>query len=284
MQTKITVIVDNISDRGMKGEWGLSIMAEVGEKKILLDVGASELFAENLKRLGFDMADIDYAVLSHAHYDHSSGMRRFFADNQKAKFYLRDGAGENCYFKKLFLRKYIGIPKKILADYPDRIVLVSGDYQLCEGVYLIPHKTPHLDAIGKREMMYRRTEKGKREMMYRRTEKGWKPDDFTHEQSLVIDTDKGLVILNSCSHGGAVNIIREISATFPDKRIHALIGGFHLFNKSESEISLLAHEIGQTGIDLVCTGHCTKERAYRIMKQQLGDKLKQFKVGLVMEF
>ena len=272
MQTKITVIVDNISDCGMKGEWGLSIMAEVGEKIILLDVGASELFAENLKRLGFDIADIDYAVLSHAHYDHSSGMRRFFADNQKAKFYLRDGAGENCYFKKLFLRKYIGIPKKILADYPDRIVLVSGDYQLCEGVYLIPHKTPHLDAIGKREMMYRRTEKG------------WKPDDFTHEQSLVIDTDKGLVILNSCSHGGAVNIIREISATFPDKRIHALIGGFHLFNKSESEISLLAHEIGQTGIDLVCTGHCTKERAYRIMKQQLGDKLKQFKVGLVMEF
>ena len=112
MQTKITVIVDNISDRGMKGEWGLSIMAEVGEKKILLDVGASELFAENLEKLGFDMADIDYAVLSHAHYDHSSGMRRFFADNQKAKFYLRDGAGENCYFKKLFLRKYIGIPKK----------------------------------------------------------------------------------------------------------------------------------------------------------------------------
>ncbi len=43
-------------------------------------------------------------------------------------------------------------------------------------------------------------------------------------------------------------------------------------------------EIKQTGIDLICTGHCTKERAYRIMKQQLGDKLKQFKVGLVMEF
>ncbi len=110
-------------------------------------------------------------------------------------------------------------------------------------------------------------------MMYRRTENGWQPDDFSHEQSLVLETEKGIVILNSCSHGGAVNIIREVSATFPDKRIHALIGGSHLFNKPESEIRLLAHEIKQTGIDLVCTGHCTKERAYRIMKQQLGDKL-----------
>ena len=272
MKTIITVIVDNIADGGLKGEWGLSIMAEYGEKKILLDTGASELFAENLKMLGFEIADIDFAVLSHAHYDHSNGMRRFFADNQKAKFYLRESARENCFFKKLFLKKYIGIPKRILADYPDRIELVSGDYQLCEGVYLIPHKTLHLDVIGKREMMYRRTENG------------WQPDDFSHEQSLVLDTEKGLVILNSCSHGGAVNIIREISSTFPDKRIHTLIGGFHLFNKPESEIRLLAQEIEQTGIDLVCTGHCTKDRAYRIMKQQLGDKLKQFKVGLVMEF
>ena len=121
---------------------------------------------------------------------------------------------------------------------------------------------------------------GKREMMCRRTKKGWKPDDFSHEQSLVLDTGKGLVIINSCSHGGAVNIIREITATFPGKHVYGLIGGFHLFNKSEAEIREVAEAIKETGINYVCTGHCTKNRAYGIMKEILGDRLEQLRVGL----
>ena len=86
--------------------------------------------------------------------------------------------------------------------------------------------------------------------MYVRTKKGWKPDDFSHEQSVVIDTDKGLVIINSCSHGGAVNIINEVK---------------------------------ETGIDYVCTGHCTMNRAYHILKDILGDKLEQLQVGKIIE-
>lgn len=267
METNITVIVDNIATDDIKGEWGLSILVEYGEKKILADVGASELFAENLTKLGFDIKDIDYATLSHAHYDHANGMPRFFKENDKAKFYLRETAEENCYFKKLFVKKYIGIPKNILEDYADRIEIVSGDYKLCEGVYLIPHKTDNLGKIGRREMMYRKTKKG------------WMPDDFSHEQSLVIDTDKGLVIINCCSHGGTVNIINEVKRTFPEKKVYGLIGGFHLFNKSEKEIREVSREILKTGVEYVCTGHCTKERAYNIMKEELGDKLFQLRVG-----
>ena len=157
-------------------------------------------------------------------------------------------------------------------DYSERIEIVSGDYELMKGVYLIPHKTKGLEAIGKREMMYQRTSCG------------WKPDDFSHEQSLVVDTDKGLVIINSCSHGGAVNIIHEVDETFPDKHVYGLIGGFHLFNKSDDEVRDIAKMIQDTGIDFVCTGHFTKERAYRIMKEELGDKLEQLKVGLSMKF
>lgn len=272
MNTKLTVIVDNIPFGQAKGEWGLSILVEYGDKKILADAGASDLFADNLKKLGFDVADIDYATLSHAHYDHANGMPKFFQDNKKAKFYLRETTAENCYFKKFFLHKYIGIPKKVMTDYKDRIEIVSGDYQLCEGVYLIPHKTEGLEKIGKREMMYQRTANG------------WMPDNFSHEQSLILDTDKGLVIINCCSHGGAVNVIREAMETFPDKHVYGLIGGFHLFNKSKKEVQNVAAEIKKTGIDFVCTGHCTKERAYGIMKEKLGDKLVQLRVGLEMEF
>ena len=60
-------------------------------------------------------------MLSHAHYDHANGMPRFFKENSKAKFYLRETTEENCYFKKYIFRKYIGIPKHILMDYSERI-------------------------------------------------------------------------------------------------------------------------------------------------------------------
>jgi 7,8-dihydropterin-6-yl-methyl-4-(beta-D-ribofuranosyl)aminobenzene 5'-phosphate synthase len=145
--------------------------------------------------------------------------------------------------------------------------MVSGDYKIMDGVYLLPHKTKGLDSIGKRELMFRKTPRG------------WVPDDFSHEQSLVLDTDKGLVILNSCSHGGAGNIINEVKETFPGKKVYGLIGGLHLFNKSEAEIREVAGKIRETGIEYVCTGHCTKDRAFHILKDELGDMIEQMKVG-----
>jgi len=272
METKLTVIVDNIASDNIRGEWGLSILAEYGGKQILIDTGASNLFAENMEKLGFDVETIDYATLSHAHYDHSNGMPKFFELNKNAKFYVRETTAENCYFKKFIFSKYIGIPKHVLRDYAERIEVVSGDYKLFEGAYLIPHKTEGLEAIGKREMMYQK--QGLK----------WVPDNYSHEQSLVLDTDKGLVIINCCSHGGAVNIINEVTKTFPDKKVYGLIGGLHLFNKSEKEIRQVAKAIKDTGIEFVCTGHCTKERAYGIMKEELGDKMELLHVGLEMRF
>ena len=127
MKTKITVIVDHISDSGVKGEWGLSILAEYKEKKILLDAGGSNLFLKNLESLGIDVKDIDYAILSHAHSDHAGGLPGFLDNNRKAKLYLRESTAEDCYMKLLFFRSYVGIPKNLLDDYSDRIEIVSGD-------------------------------------------------------------------------------------------------------------------------------------------------------------
>ncbi|MGN1442537.1 MAG: MBL fold metallo-hydrolase [Acutalibacteraceae bacterium] len=269
---KATVLVDNIADNGLSGEWGLSIYIEYNDKKILLDTGASDLFLKNAEKIGLPVKDVDYAVLSHAHYDHAKGMKAFFAENSKAKFYLQKDAAANCYFKKWIFHKYIGLPKNILTDYPQRIVRVDGDCALCKGVHLISHKTPGLENIGKRENMYRKNPGG------------FKADDFSHEQSLIFETEKGLVIFNSCSHGGAANIINEAAAAFPDKKVYGLIGGFHLYNKSEKEVRALAKKIKETGIEYVCTGHCTKNKAYGILKDELGDILHQLHVNLVMEF
>ena len=272
MNTKITVIVDNKEDEGLPGEWGLSVLIEYGDSKILLDAGQSELFLENMKSLGADIKDIDYATLSHAHYDHANGFMKFFENNEKAKLYLREGTDKNCYKKVGWFHAYIGIPKKLIKSHSDRIEMISGDYKLTEGVYLIPHKTTGLDAAGKREKMYRKTKRG------------WMFDDFSHEQSVVLDTDKGLVILNSCSHGGAANIINEVKETFPDKQVYGYIGGMHLFNKTEEEIRATAAKIRETGIQYVCTGHCTRDRAFALLKEELGDTVCQMKVGYTVSF
>lgn len=267
IDTIITVIVDNKSDKGLDGEWGLCFVIEYGAKKILLDAGSTDLFLFNMEKLGYDVGDIDCATLSHAHYDHANGLPAFLDKNKKAKLYIRNHTAADCYSKKFIFKKYIGIPKKMLLKYADRIQKVSGDYKLMEGVWLIPHKTEGLENIGRREMMYRKTKKG------------WIVDDFSHEQSLVLDTNKGLLILNSCSHGGAANIVNEVKATFPDKKVYGLVGGLHLFNKSEEEIREVANKIRETGIEYVCTGHCTKDRAYGLLKEELGDMVHQMKVG-----
>ena len=119
--------------------------------------------------------------------------------------------------------------------------------------------------------------------MYIRKDEQWIPDDYSHEQSLVFETDKGLVIFNSCSHGGADNIIREIEMTFPDKQMYAIIGGFHLYKSSEEEVRALAGRIKATGIEKVVTGHCTGEEAYKILEEELGDSLEQLFSGFVIE-
>ncbi len=87
METKMTVIVDNVAHGELAGEWGLSILVgELRRQKHLVDVGPSPLFAASMEKLGLDMAAVDCAVLSHAHYDHANGMIRFFQGNDKAKF------------------------------------------------------------------------------------------------------------------------------------------------------------------------------------------------------
>lgn len=268
---KASVLVDNIKNGDMKGEWGLSIYIEYNGRTILLDTGASDLFVTNAEKMGLPISDVDAAVLSHAHYDHADGMKYFFKNNAEAKFFLRNPEAE-CYAKKWIFRKYIGIPKDVRRDFSDRITAAEGDVQLYDGVWLIPHKTEGLDKIGKKENMYR---KDFGRLQY---------DDFSHEQSLVFDTEKGLVIFNSCSHGGADNIINETAATFPDKKVHAIIGGFHLYNKTEAEVRELGRKIRDTGIEYVCTGHCTGEKSYDILKEELGDILHQLHVGMIMEF
>lgn len=280
---RATVLVDNIKGCGLKGEWGLCVYIEYEDKVVLLDTGASDLFVRNAKKLGLDLEKVDFAVLSHAHFDHADGMRPFFEINKKAPFYLQKGTEENCYEKIWLYRKYIGIPRGILREAGERIRFTEGKFQICPGVWLLPHTTPGLEAVGRRNHMYLRSSENGGEETDRGGRK-WRPDDFSHEQSLVFDTEDGLVIFNSCSHGGADNIINEVKAAFPGEKIKAIIGGFHLYTRKADEVRELACSIKATGIQQVYTGHCTGGRAFAVLKEELGDMVHQLSCGLVVEF
>ena len=271
MKTNITVGVDNIASDNLKGEWGISLYIEYGDKKILLDTGGSNLFIKNYEKLGINVADVDYGVLSHAHCDHANGMPVFFKANSKAKFYVNENTAPDCYGKLLFVTFYCGIPKTMMNDYADRIVKVSGCYEITEGVYIVGHRAGGYSEIGKSGHMLRKSAGS------------FKTDDLSHEQSLVIESDKGLLIFNSCSHAGPKNIISEVRKAFPDKHIYGYLGGLHLWNRSEQEIRETAREFKDAKIEYIATGHCTKNRAYGILKEELGERIEQFRTGLVIE-
>lgn len=268
---KITVLSDNIGCGVLSGEWGLSFFIEFNGKKYLLDTGGSELFIANARELGIAIGDVDCAVISHAHYDHSLGMEAFFLCNSKADFFVSPNARENCYAGIGFFSKYIGLPKGVLSAYRDRIKSPSGIAEIDKDVFVVPHSTDGLSAVGRKAHLYIR--------------RGWRyfPDDFAHEQSLVFRSTDGLVVFNSCSHSGADVVMEEVGMAFPGETVKAYLGGLHLFRMDENEVREIAEKIRNAGIKRVITGHCTGDKAYAVLKSCLGDTIDRFHCGMTLE-
>lgn len=268
---RATVLIDNVSKNALKSEWGLAIYIDYNGHPLLLDTGASAAFAENAGALGIDLGAVELAALSHAHFDHSDGMAAFFAQNDRAKFYLQAACAENCYSNEGVFGKYIGIRRGTLRRYAGRIEYVALEAKPMEGVYLLGHTTAGLDAVGRAAGMFRRQGLCRRD------------DDFAHEQSLVIETDAGLAVFNSCCHAGADVVLREVRERFPAKPIAALVGGFHLYQTPDDEVRAFAHRLLDTGVQCVWTGHCTGERAMAILEQEMPGRARRLETGAVIE-
>ena len=266
-KVKMTVLIDNVAADDLSAEWGLSILIDTGGKRILLDTGASGLFAQNAQKLGIDLADVDAGVLSHAHYDHSDGMDVFFSLNPHAPFLVREGSREDCYGIKEGELNYIGIRHGILKEYESRIQYVSGIHEVFDGVWLIPHRRADYSPIARRNNLYVVRNENRL------------PDDFSHEQSLVIETGKGLIVFNSCSHTGMANILRDIQEMTGRADIYAYVGGLHLFNLTDEELEVLCDEIKTASIGRIFTGHCTGEHAFDFLRTRLGERICQFSSG-----
>ena len=270
MDIKATILIDNIAAEPLVSEWGLSVFIEYRGRRLLLDTGSSERFADNAAKLGIDLSSAEMGVLSHAHYDHSDGMPRFFSENSRACFWLRAGTEENCYSGEGEERHYIGVKRGMLTEYRDRIAYAEGRQELFKGAWLVPHTADMEQA-------------GRQAHMYLLCGDEWQTDLFRHEQSLVLETDKGLVVFNSCCHGGADVIIDEVRGAFGGREVHALIGGLHLFRSKDRVIRAMAERLKTSGVQRIITGHCTGEHGFDILKEHLGASAEKMYTGMTIE-
>lgn len=243
---KVTALIENTSCReDVFAEHGLSLYIETDEKKILFDMGQSDLFLKNAERLSVDLSKVDVAVLSHGHYDHGGGLRSFLEINKTAPVYLSRFAFSECFNGS---GKYIGLDKSIRND--ERLIFVS-DEPLTVGNMTIyscndKKRTFDLGSFGLTVM-----KDGK-----------ILPDDFRHEQYLLISENGKRVLISGCSHKGILNISEWFS---PD----VLIGGFHFSKLELTEVlENFAKMLGSTGTEFY-TCHCTGEEQYRFMKKSM---------------
>ena len=86
---QITVLYDAFGNStSMTKDWGFAALVEYGGKRILFDTGNNaEIFAHNVEVKGIDLNQLDFAVVSHRHGDHTSGLNHLLKVNPRVKIY-----------------------------------------------------------------------------------------------------------------------------------------------------------------------------------------------------
>ena len=196
---KIYALMENTAYKyEFRAEHGLSLYIETDGLKILFDTGQSSDFSKNAELLGVDISKVDFAVLSHGHYDHGNGIPKFLELNSHAPVYVSDFAFGEYYNAK---DKYIGLYESLKGN--ERLIK-TGDFlkinknisiSSCRDmVYVAP-----LDTAGLTEMI-----NGEKH-----------PDRFLHEQYLSIREGDKNILISGCSHRGILNIMNALPQLDP---------------------------------------------------------------------
>lgn len=252
---KVVTLMENTTCReDLCFEHGLSLYIETENHKILFDAGQSAAFADNAAKLGVDLRKVDFAVLSHGHYDHGGGLGKFLETNEKAPIYVSSHAFEPHYS----LNGYIGLDTN-LRDH-SRIRYVAEETALAEGITLHQLKAAPMDTAG-----LTMEENGER-----------KPDDFRHEQYLMIEERGKRILISGCSHKGILQIMEAFK---PD----ILVGGFHFMKITEEEALRFAAKKLMEYDTVYYTGHCTGQKQFDFLKSIMGERLHYISAGSVLE-
>lgn len=100
----------------------------------------------------------------------------------------------------------------------------------------------------------------------------------TKEQSLILNTAQGLVVVTGCAHPGIIKTLERAKAMLSN-RIYLALGGFHLLGKSEEEIGKIITEFRRLKVMKVGPTACTGHRNIELFREEYGDAFVQMGVG-----
>ena len=253
-----------VGDATGVGEWGFSALIEADGHRVLLDTGAHpDTVRQNAHDLKISLSDVKEVILTHYHWDLVSGLMTLRKEMMKTNpaalsvvhvargiFYSRPGQqGEE--------NKMIAIKKEYEAT-GGKFIEHDQAAEIFPGWWLtgpVPRKYPehNWSSTGKVQ-----------------TPTGLVEDTIPDDQSLVLNTPKGLVVITGCGHAGVINILTFAREQFPNEPVEAIVGGLHLFPATDDQLNWTADKLKDFKVASLMGAHCTGiEAVYRI-RERLG--------------
>ncbi len=270
----VTVLIENTTHQpNLIAQHGLSLWLEVGEEHVLIDTGQDGCFLQNAQTLGIDLAAITQVVLTHGHYDHTGGIPALLDTGVTPRILVHPHAWEEriaC--PKNALPRSIGIPwSQYLLDAKHVTWQPASVARLLAPGIWSTGSIPNFMGVPAKPYFQRM--RGDR----------WRTDTFSDEQSIVLMTEQGLVIITGCCHAGVINTILTAQLITGVPQIYAVVGGLHLHDREEAAVIELAHDLQNFHIQNLWVNHCTGQRAFEILREELGSGVIWAGTGISIE-
>lgn len=252
-----TLLENNLSqNRALIAEHGLSFMVETENVKILFDCSAGSAARKNAKKMNVSLKDADYVVLSHSHYDHAGGYPDMADHGVLAPLITGPNFFEEKYAREGEKYVYLGC-----GFGPSFLTKKGVTHRVCEGCETL---SEGCYVVGGFKRIHDFEKAPAR--FVRQTKDGMIADDFPDEVCLVLEREKGLVMIVGCSHPGILNMIESVRERF-GKPVYAVFGGSHLVEADEGRLAETMRLLKDMGIARAGFNHCTGDAAQNRLSQ-----------------
>jgi 7,8-dihydropterin-6-yl-methyl-4-(beta-D-ribofuranosyl)aminobenzene 5'-phosphate synthase len=278
--------------RTLHSEWGLSLALEsrIGAeaRHLLLDFGFTpDALLNNLEYMGIDGAKMQGLIMSHGHNDHFGGLPGFldrFRSRLADDLTLYVG-GEDNFCNRVVQRGGPGLFTDAgVLDRRDlekhRVKIVS-----CERPTVIMGHAFSTGSIARRSfervgagalVEYHKANGVGCDMPEANAQAGGKPvaDLQVHEHGTCFNLkDRGLVVISSCGHAGIVNTARQAMEVSGVNKVHAVLGGFHLFPAPDDYLRQTVAELKALAPDVIIPMHCSGPGLIALLRTDLADRV-----------
>ena len=251
----VTILSSNLADLLTVGEWGLSALVEVDGQCVLFDTGRNpNTVIGNARALDVDLSCVTDVVLSHFHFDHTTGLLPLLRE-------LRTRNPEAV--RRVHVASGFFLPRRKPAETGDaerNQMIALRDTLEAAGIEFIEHSGPAeiFPSIWVTGPVERRHPERNYSAATRVLVDGeWAEDNVPDSQGLTVLTASGHIVLLGCGHSGTINALDHIQATIKDAPIHALMGGLHLYAASDETLGWTADRLREIGVQYLMAGHCT---------------------------